>query len=70
MRRDWSAARAKVDEESRCRNCATRPGRKQAAKNIPDRDYLTPVEQARAVVDAGGLITALRRITNERNPSR
>lgn len=101
MRRDWSAARAKVDEEGCCRNCPTTwpletahvigraRDRRENGKAVVDRDsviplctechkdydegtldilpLLTPVEQARAVVDAGGLITALRRVTNERN---
>ena len=101
MRRDWSAARAKVDREGRCRNCPnTWPletahvigrarDRRENGKAIVDPDsviplcgdchrlydlgqldilpLLTTTEQARAVLDADGMITALRRVTSERS---
>lgn len=101
MRRDWSAGRAKVEAEGRCRSCGAMwsletahiigrsRDRRVGGIAVVDEDSVIPLcrgcheaydqadldilpvltvaEQARAVQDAGGMITALRRVTNERN---
>lgn len=96
-RRDWTAARAKVEAEGACRACGI-GGRLEAAHIIPRSinpteanmdatgicplcpschreydsheldllPYLTPVEQAHAVLMASGIVSAERIITGQR----
>lgn len=66
MRRDWTAARLKVDREGRCRVCKA-PGRVEAAHTI-GRKYDPKDGKVRAV-DCVGLCTHCHRAYDDRRLS-
>jgi len=76
-RRDWTKARAKVEEEGRCRVCRKAGPvdplcrfchSRQHSQGLDLLPYLTLEEQVQAVKNAGGIVGAYRHATGERLP--